>query len=757
MDQKDVEKVKLGPLNESTSNNKMPLPPFKKEASLMSMDPIEETSSAMMVERASSQLSSSLMNGLDTLGIISSQDSGILTDDDEPITKVSTQHFPARINPDVQLSPLSFRVKQHDPKPKTIYRFVLPNKKSTIANVADQSRYKKGSGLRMPSQKTPVVSKEQNLLPKRGRKKKILPSSSPPSESHGIFSDLRILFVRNNIDTTRFNLMKEKVKSKGGNIVDSFDPSVTHVITALPGKNVHKALGLSSNKNLEYNKLADMNFYVVPLSEETNPQQTDKDSSNEPTIGAKRTNESIVEEKDSENKSSRKIKKQALSSTPEKDFSPSPPSQPMPSSDEPIEAAPSPPPVEKANTISDGNDPLLEMIKEAKYLAKEGLYLEEEKDDLNEISRNDFLQDDDSDFDVPGDKTTSDEQPSEPSTFVSKSREGSFACLSKNTAELKYSNPNKLIIDKLQILLDHYQMRKDEWRTLSYRKAISALKRREKPVTSYEEAKKIYGIGESIASKIAEIIKTGNLRRIESISKTDKVIEKFNAIHGVGPSVALKWYAKGYRSFDDILKNVELTHTQKIAIDNFDDLQQRIPRDEVSKISKVVESLAHIIDSRLELFTVGSYRRGSPTCGDIDILITRNDIDGKTHLGILPKLVDSLHNHGLLTHDLSQPSEDHLSSRFMGICRIPGGKHRRIDLFTVPYNEFGAALLSYTGNDIFNRSLRLLARKKKMKLNSHGLYKDVTRAPGGIGLTDGKLIAQQTEIEIFDALGVPWR
>jgi DNA polymerase/3'-5' exonuclease PolX len=80
-----------------------------------------------------------------------------------------------------------------------------------------------------------------------------------------------------------------------------------------------------------------------------------------------------------------------------------------------------------------------------------------------------------------------------------------------------------------------------------------------------------------------------------------------------------------------------------------------------------------------------------------------------------------------------------------------------IDLFMVPYNEMGAALLSYTGNDIFNRSMRLLARKKKMCLNQHGLFMNVSRGRDGVKYSEGKIIAQRTEKEMFDALGVPWR
>ena len=42
----------------------------------------------------------------------------------------------------------------------------------------------------------------------------------------------------------------------------------------------------------------------------------------------------------------------------------------------------------------------------------------------------------------------------------------------------------------------------------------------------------------------------------------------------------------------------------------------------------------------------------------------------------------------------------------------------------------GVALLYFTGNDIFNRNMRLLASKKGMRLNQHMLFKDVMRGPG---------------------------
>ncbi|CAG8562366.1 4672_t:CDS:2 [Acaulospora morrowiae] len=382
------------------------------------------------------------MNGLDALGIISSQDSDILTDlidaesmsnvklapnkrklddivkdvikdvDDTVIESQSHDHdrqackkasLPA---PEIRLSSLSFKAKPRESKPKTIYKLILPSNKPNITgNITKNSKSKKGLDLRVPSQRVPITSKERNPLPKRGRKKKYLEnstlSSSLPSDSHGIFSGLNILYIRNDIDTVRLDLMKEKVKAKGGKIVDSFDSNVTHVITSLPRKNVHDALGLINKKCLEgvfvlqpnwismsitYNKLADVNFYVVPLSEESDLKES-KGSSNSPTTGAKRTRDNVVDE-DSENK---RIKKQTLSLTPERDRSPSLSQE---SSSDSLTLLPTIPPSSTENThmISDYNDPLLEMIREAKHLTEEGLYLDEEKDEGIEFLRGRLLE-----------------------------------------------------------------------------------------------------------------------------------------------------------------------------------------------------------------------------------------------------------------------------------------------------------------------------------------------------------------------------
>lgn len=67
-------------------------------------------------------------------------------------------------------------------------------------------------------------------------------------------------------------------------------------------------------------------------------------------------------------------------------------------------------------------------------------------------------------------------------------------------------------------------------------------------------------------------------------------------------------------------------------------------------------------------------------------------------------------------------------------------------------------LIPFIGDDIFNRSMRLLARHKGFSLNQRGLWVGATRDPQtGEKLDEGSLVASRTEEEIFKVLGVPWQ
>lgn len=107
---------------------------------------------------------------------------------------------------------------------------------------------------------------------------------------------------------------------------------------------------------------------------------------------------------------------------------------------------------------------------------------------------------------------------------------------------------------------------------------------------------------------------------------------------------------------------------------------------------------------------------------------------------------------------------------YMGVGRVKEiGIYRRVDLKVCvvllnvvinitkiyPKEQYGYAVLYFTGSDFFNRNMRLFARKQGLMLSDHGLY------PVGEAMlergTEGASIPCYNEEEVFEALGLDYR
>ncbi|KAI5209766.1 hypothetical protein AUEXF2481DRAFT_5907 [Aureobasidium subglaciale EXF-2481] len=335
-----------------------------------------------------------------------------------------------------------------------------------------------------------------------------------------------------------------------------------------------------------------------------------------------------------------------------------------------------------------------------------------------------------------------------------------FQCMHKHTGGSGNGGPNAQTLSVLQELADYYDQTRDQWRSKSYRQAISALRKHTSKINTKEEAMRVYGIGSSIAEKIEEIVRTNHLRKLDStkLDERQQTLNKFMKIYGVGLHAAERWASAGHKTLDDLLQKAELSDNQKIGIAHYDDFNSRVPRSEVEKHAAIIEKVLKSLDPKYQIHTMGSYRRGAQDSGDIDLLITKPGVPIENiRTTIMDRLVPLLTKHKFLVAALAQTSHAD-STKWHGASCLPGSNTwRRIDLLLVPEEELGAALLYFTGNDIFNRSMRLLASKKGMRLNQRGLYKDVLRDRGREKLSQGTLVEGKDEKKIFEALGVPWR
>ncbi|XP_060716803.1 DNA polymerase lambda isoform X3 [Tachysurus vachellii] len=270
------------------------------------------------------------------------------------------------------------------------------------------------------------------------------------------------------------------------------------------------------------------------------------------------------------------------------------------------------------------------------------------------------------------------------------------------------------------------------------------------------EAYKIPGIGKSMANKIVEIMESGHLRKLDQFGEAMPVLETFTNIWGVGAKTANLWYQQGFRTLEDIRTKATLTHTLRIGLKHYDDFLDRMPRSEAAAIEKTVREAAHSVNPELLVVACGSYRRGKPTCGDVDVLITHPD--GQSHKGVFSKVLQVLHQSGFLTDDLVSHEDNGEQKKYMGVCVLPGSgqRYRRLDIIVVPHDEFACALLYFTGSAHFNRSMRALAKTKSMSLSEHSLTAGVVRERG-VKVVPGLPLSTPTERAVFEHLGIPYR
>jgi len=131
-----------------------------------------------------------------------------------------------------------------------------------------------------------------------------------------------------------------------------------------------------------------------------------------------------------------------------------------------------------------------------------------------------------------------------------------------------------------------------------------------------------------------------------------------------------------------------LTDMQKIGLKYFEDFSEKIPREEVAELLERLKKTAYKIvpdgEKALQVEACGSFRRGRPLCGDIDVLITRTD--GKSIAGLCEKLVIQLENENFLKERLGALRYSECGSEgYQGICQLDKNhKFRRIDIKFYP-------------------------------------------------------------------------
>lgn len=267
---------------------------------------------------------------------------------------------------------------------------------------------------------------------------------------------------------------------------------------------------------------------------------------------------------------------------------------------------------------------------------------------------------------------------------------------------------NNHICELLSIVQAHCDAKRETFRAIGYQRAIARLRTLEYEVLSADDVRRLEDepyIGKGMATKIWEIVTTGRLQQAEAVLQDGNYValQALCGVWGVGPVKAMSLIAAGIQNIDELRAAVKvdpglLDRCQTIGMHRYEDLLQRMPRSYVAELEVYVRRIVKSVDAAVDITVAGSYLRGKPMCGDVDILVYG---DRRRVHNALPKIRDVMRKGGVITDDLVEGD-----GKYFGVFRLPGRPHGRLDLFAVPREQYPFALLTYTGSAVFNRYVK---------------------------------------------------
>ena len=272
---------------------------------------------------------------------------------------------------------------------------------------------------------------------------------------------------------------------------------------------------------------------------------------------------------------------------------------------------------------------------------------------------------------------------------------------------------NEELISAFNEIDDLLSKKGEHFRAKAYREASESIVLYENDITSVNDLNNIPKLGKTTLNKLTEYINTGKIQMLEN--ERNDPINILTKVYGIGPKKAKEFVAKGITSIEDLKENTGLlNNAMKIGLTYFEDIEKRIPREEIDIYKKVFEGIfSKVTPPNSSFEIVGSYRRNAKTSGDIDLIITNKDNDQKAFI----KFIDALIKEKVIVEVLSRGK-----SKSLTITKIENKPARRVDFLYASPEEYPFSILYFTGSKIFNTIQRQRALKLGYTLNEHGLY-----------------------------------
>lgn len=267
----------------------------------------------------------------------------------------------------------------------------------------------------------------------------------------------------------------------------------------------------------------------------------------------------------------------------------------------------------------------------------------------------------------------------------------------------------------------------------------------------------IQGVGKSSQQIIEEYLRTGKSTALAELSEgVPAGLIPMLKISGLGPkTVGLFWKERGITSIDELKSAIEtgkLADLKGIGEKKIESIKQGLAMlAQAGHRMGIVDALPiaqELVRQLREIKTVksaeiaGSLRRRRETVGDVDLICSLKD--GAAGQAVSDTFVKFPRVQRILGQGPTKAS----------VVTTSG---LQVDLRIVPPENFGAALLYFTGSKEHGVKIRGLALQKEMTLNEWGLYKlaGFDKAEKKTGEPPAvKPLASKTEADVYKKLGM---
>lgn len=328
---------------------------------------------------------------------------------------------------------------------------------------------------------------------------------------------------------------------------------------------------------------------------------------------------------------------------------------------------------------------------------------------------------------------------------------------------------NTKIINIFKELSFYYNLEKNHIRKNAYDKAVFQLRRFPNEIINGLQLKDIAGIGKNMMAKVDEIIKTNKLETLIKLKKLydnqldnqqlttdlkmvlgfgDKKIKQLKADFNIKNMDEMKAFLD--KNPLSVSNNLKLTAQQQVGIKYYRELSQKVSREEAEKMANKIKSILTkttnkvIKDGKITVELAGSFASSLTTQSkDIDILIKSCKFKSKEAIEkttLMKEIVKELSATEIVTDILSLGK-----TKLLGIARLNSKvPHRHLDMRLVGDDGYIYAKMYYTSGAMFNKMMRTVAKKNKLKLNEWGLY----------DLKGNKVDGLKNEKDIFKKIGM---